>query len=131
MTTASILLTMEHIHKQFAGVPALKDVNFSVKGGEIHALLGANGAGKSTLMKILSGAYPLDQGTINLNGQILRLTSPGDAKSQGIHCVYQEVDAALVPQLTAAENIMLDQLASSAGAGGRVLENCSSALVRC
>ncbi|MDQ0169070.1 sugar ABC transporter ATP-binding protein [Paenibacillus tundrae] len=115
MTTASILLTMEHIHKQFAGVPALKDVNFAVKGGEIHALLGANGAGKSTLMKILSGAYPLDQGTINLNGQILRLNSPGDAKSQGIHCVYQEVDAALVPQLTAAENIMLDQLASSAG----------------
>ncbi|MCG7385841.1 sugar ABC transporter ATP-binding protein [Paenibacillus sp. ACRRY] len=115
MTTAPILLEMEHIHKQFAGVPALKDVDFSVKGGEIHALLGANGAGKSTLMKILSGAYQLDQGQIRLNDQHLRLNSPGDAKANGIHCVYQEVDAALVPQLTAAENIMLDQLASPDG----------------
>ncbi|WP_339194347.1 sugar ABC transporter ATP-binding protein [Paenibacillus sp. FSL P4-0176] len=115
MSTAPILLQMEHIHKQFSGIPALKDVDFSVKGGEIHALLGANGAGKSTLMKILSGAYPLDQGTIQLSGQALHLSSPGDAKANGIHCVYQEVDAALVPQLTAAENIMLDQLASSAG----------------
>ncbi|GAB1156899.1 sugar ABC transporter ATP-binding protein [Paenibacillus illinoisensis] len=115
MTTAPILLQMEHIHKQFAGVPALKDVDFSVKGGEIHALLGANGAGKSTLMKILSGAYQLDQGQIRLNDKHLRLNSPGDAKANGIHCVYQEVDAALVPQLTAAENIMLDQLASPVG----------------
>ncbi|MEN1987316.1 sugar ABC transporter ATP-binding protein [Paenibacillus hubeiensis] len=113
MTDAPILLQMEQVSKQFAGVPALKDVDFSVRGGEIHALLGANGAGKSTLMKMLSGAYQMDRGSITLNGQRLRLTSPGDAKANGIHCVYQEVDAALVPQLTAAENIMLDQLASS------------------
>lgn len=65
MSTAPILLQMEHIHKQFSGIPALKDVDFSVKGGEIHALLGANGAGKSTLMKILSGAYPLIRGRFN------------------------------------------------------------------
>ncbi|WP_433707100.1 sugar ABC transporter ATP-binding protein [Paenibacillus illinoisensis] len=128
MTTAPILLQMEHIHKQFAGVPALKDVDFSVKGGEIHALLGANGAGKSTLMKILSGAYQLDQGQIRLNDQHLRLNSPGDAKANGIHCVYQEVDAALVPQLTAAENIMLDQLASPVGGwwkSPRKLQQCA------
>ncbi|MBR2563220.1 MAG: sugar ABC transporter ATP-binding protein [Paenibacillus sp.] len=110
-----ISLEMEHIHKKFSGIAALKDVHFAVKGGEIHALLGANGAGKSTLMKILSGAYQLDEGTIRLDGQKLNLNSPRDAKASGIHCVYQEVDAALVPQLTAAENIMLDQLASSQG----------------
>lgn len=110
-----ITLDMEHIHKHFSGIPALRDVHFSVQGGEIHALLGANGAGKSTLMKILSGAYQLDEGTIRLNGYKLGLHSPREAKASGIHCVYQEVDAALVPQLTAAENIMLDQLASTAG----------------
>lgn len=115
MTKDPISLDMEHISKQFSGVPALKDVHFSVTGGEIHALLGANGAGKSTLMKILSGAYQLDEGSIRLNGYKLQLGSPREAKASGIHCVYQEVDAALVPQLTAAENIMLDQLASADG----------------
>ncbi|MDM5276862.1 sugar ABC transporter ATP-binding protein [Paenibacillus silvae] len=115
MTKDPISLDMEHISKQFSGVPALKDVHFSVRGGEIHALLGANGAGKSTLMKILSGAYQLDEGSIRLNGYKLQLGSPREAKASGIHCVYQEVDAALVPQLTAAENIMLDQLASADG----------------
>ncbi|MCZ4150824.1 hypothetical protein BZG21_41285, partial [Escherichia coli] len=84
MTDAPILLQMEQVSKQFAGVPALKDVDFSVRGGEIHALLGANGAGKSTLMKMLSGAYQMDRGSITLNGQRLRLNSPGDAKANGI-----------------------------------------------
>ncbi|MFC5699880.1 sugar ABC transporter ATP-binding protein [Cohnella faecalis] len=110
-------LRMSGINKSFAGVPALKDVDFAVRGGEIHALLGANGAGKSTLMKILSGAYECDSGDIELNGRRLDIRSPADAKKAGIHCVYQEVDTSLVSHLSVAENIMLDRLASSDGSG--------------
>lgn len=110
--TASYQLEMKGITKRFGGVPALSAVDFTVRGGEIHALLGANGAGKSTLMKILSGAYRADGGQIEADGEALRINSPADAKKSGIHCVYQEVDSALVPQLTVAENVMLDALAS-------------------
>lgn len=109
-------LTMKEISKEFSGVPALQGVDFSVRGGEIHALLGANGAGKSTLMKVLSGAYTADSGTIAADEQILSIRDPLEAKQAGIHCVYQEVDSVLVPQLTVAENIMLDEL-SARGSG--------------
>ncbi len=109
------VLEMNGIEKSFAGVKALSQVDFRVKGGEVHALLGANGAGKSTLMKILSGAYEADGGEIRINGQALQIRSPADAKAAGIHCVYQEVDTSLVPQLSVAENILLDRLASSRG----------------
>ncbi|MNW25689.1 Ribose import ATP-binding protein RbsA [compost metagenome] len=109
-------LTMNGISKEFSGVPALQGVDFSVRGGEIHALLGANGAGKSTLMKVLSGAYTADSGTIAANEQTLSIRDPLEAKQAGIHCVYQEVDSVLVPQLTVAENIMLDGL-STRGSG--------------
>ncbi|XID94257.1 sugar ABC transporter ATP-binding protein [Paenibacillaceae bacterium WGS1546] len=106
-------LHMREISKSFAGVPALKNVDFSVRGGEIHALLGANGAGKSTLMKILSGAYETDEGRIEIGGESRVFRSPADAKRAGIHCVYQEVDTSLVPHLTVSENIFLDRMASS------------------
>ncbi|OAB44270.1 sugar ABC transporter ATP-binding protein [Paenibacillus glacialis] len=112
MTVSPFLLEMKGINKDFAGVPALQSVDFTVSGGQIHALLGANGAGKSTLMKILSGAYRPDGGAIVGNGIPYHGSSPADAKASGIHCVYQEVDAALVPQLSVAENVMLDRLAS-------------------
>jgi simple sugar transport system ATP-binding protein len=105
-------LRMQNINKSFAGVPALHDVDFEVQAGEIHALLGANGAGKSTLMKILSGAYELDSGTIEIDGQAVAIRTPADAKANGIHCVYQEVDTALVPHLSVTENIMLDRISS-------------------
>jgi len=108
-------LMMRGIKKSFGGVPALKGVDFSLKRGEIHALLGANGAGKSTLMKILSGAYTADGGTLAIDGRPVVLRSPADAKKAGIHCVYQEVDTSLVPHLTVGENILLDKLASSSG----------------
>lgn len=108
-------LQMRGIAKRFAGVAALKGVDFGLRGGEIHALLGANGAGKSTLMKILSGAYETDEGTIEIGGRQVALRSPADAIRAGIHCVYQEVDTSLVPHLTVGENIMLDRLASSSG----------------
>jgi simple sugar transport system ATP-binding protein len=116
MTTASAaLLQMKSIHKSFPGVRALHQVDFELQHGEVHALLGANGAGKSTLMKILSGAYRPDQGSIELEGRQLSIQRPLDAIASGIQCVYQEVDTALVPTLTVAENIMLDQLTSGKG----------------
>jgi simple sugar transport system ATP-binding protein len=106
-------LSMRNVSKSFAGVPALTNVDFHVRGGEIHALLGANGAGKSTLMKILSGAYEADQGDVEIAGSSYTLRSPADAKAAGIHCVYQEVDTSLVPHLSVSENIFLDRLATS------------------
>ncbi|QAY66171.1 sugar ABC transporter ATP-binding protein [Paenibacillus protaetiae] len=105
-------LVMNGIRKAFSGVPALRDVDFTVRSGEVHALLGANGAGKSTLMKILSGAYTQDGGQISIDGQTVSIASPADAKQLGIHCVYQEVDTALVPYLSVAENVMLDSISS-------------------
>ncbi|MCZ8523212.1 sugar ABC transporter ATP-binding protein [Paenibacillus mucilaginosus] len=106
---------MKQISKSFPGVLALQDVDFDVRPGEIHALLGANGAGKSTLMKVLSGAYSPDQGEIVIGGRRLAIQSPIDAIRSGIQCVYQEVDTALVPTLSVAENIMLDRLTSGPG----------------
>ncbi|MGW9126709.1 sugar ABC transporter ATP-binding protein [Paenibacillus chitinolyticus] len=112
MTTTSLsVLRMNGITKTFPGVKALSEVDFEVKGGEIHGLLGANGAGKSTLMKILSGAYTADGGTIEIDGKPVPISSPKDAMLQGIFCVYQEVDTALVPELTVAENVLLDSVA--------------------
>ncbi|MFF2090119.1 sugar ABC transporter ATP-binding protein [Paenibacillus sp. NPDC058174] len=105
-------LQMKGIRKAFSGVPALRGVDFTVQGGEVHALLGANGAGKSTLMKILSGAYTQDEGAIVVDGSQVHIASPGDAKKMGIHCVYQEVDTALVAELSVAENVMLDRISA-------------------
>lgn len=110
MTSTNHRLKMTGISLAFPGVQALKQVSFEVKSGEIHALVGANGAGKSTLMKVLSGAETADEGTIRLDGKELSITSPRDAKQIGIDLVQQEVDVALVPYLTVAENICLDLL---------------------
>lgn len=110
--SANKQLQMKGIRKAFSGIPALRNVDFILQSGEVHALLGANGAGKSTLMKILSGAYSQDEGTIVIDGQQVHISSPGDAKSLGIHCVYQEVDTALVAQLSVVENVMLDRISA-------------------
>jgi len=110
MTSTNHHLKMTGISLAFPGVQALKQVSFEVKSSEIHALVGANGAGKSTLMKVLSGAETADEGTIRLDGKELSITSPRDAKQIGIDLVQQEVDVALVPYLTVAENICLDLL---------------------
>jgi simple sugar transport system ATP-binding protein len=107
------VLQMKGIQKSFSGIPALENVDFQVRGGEIHALLGANGAGKSTLMKILSGAYQADLGGVFINSNLVILDSPAAAKRHGIQIVYQEVDVALVPSLTVVENILLDDQANS------------------
>lgn len=109
---AEPLLSMSAIGKKFGTVTALQKAEFHLRKGEVHAILGVNGAGKSTLIKILSGVYPQDNGTIYLDGSIIRLDSPKTAKEQGIYCVYQEVDTAIVADLTVAENILLDTFAN-------------------
>lgn len=103
-------LEMQNISIEFPGVKALQHVDFSMKSGEIRALIGANGAGKSTLMKVLSGAYTHYTGKVLLDDQLLEIQTPRDAKKYGIDIVYQEVDTALIPYLDVAENIMLDEM---------------------
>lgn len=106
----AMTLRAEHITMEFPGVLALDDVSFRVSTGEIHAVVGANGAGKSTLMKVLSGANPDYRGEIYLNEEKIVLRNPLTAKQHGIQIVYQEVDTALIPTLSVAENVMLNDM---------------------
>ena len=99
------LLEMRGIEIQFPGVKALDKVDFTLRAGEIHALLGENGAGKSTLVKCLTGVHHMDAGTILFDGKEIRPTSPQDAYTMGISTVYQEIN--LCPNLTVAENIFV------------------------
>ena len=99
------LLEMREIEKSFSGTAVLKKANFSLHKGEVHALMGVNGAGKSTLMKILTGVYPKDDGTILLNGKSINITSPQVAEHFGIAMIFQEFS--LIPTLTVAQNIFL------------------------
>ncbi len=101
---------MRDISIEFPGVKALSNVDFQVDSGKVYALVGANGAGKSTLMKVMAGAYDHYTGSIYFNGKEVSIRTPRDAKNLGIEIVYQEVDTALVPYLTVAENIMLNVL---------------------
>lgn len=97
------VLALAGIGKQFLGVRALAGVDLRLLPGEVHALMGQNGAGKSTLIKVLTGVYPTDAGTIMLDGRVVRPRSPLDAQRLGISTVYQEVN--LCPNLSVAENI--------------------------
>jgi len=99
------LLHLRAIRKRFPGVLALDDVDFTLRAGEIHALMGENGAGKSTLIKVLTGVYERDAGAIELQGQPIQPRSPADAQALGISTVYQEVN--LIPDLSIAENLFL------------------------
>ena len=99
------LLEMRSISKRYPGVVALEDVSFTVRPGEVHALVGENGAGKSTLMKILAGAESRDAGEIFLNGEPIHVDNPHHALALGINVIYQEFN--LVPHLSVAENIYL------------------------
>jgi len=102
-----IALTMRKINKAFPGVQALKNVDFTLKKGEIHALMGENGAGKSTLIKVLTGVYQKDSGTINLTGidKAITIRSPDEAQNLGISTVYQEIT--LCSNLSVAENMYI------------------------
>ena len=98
-------LQMSHITKRFPGVLALSNVDFALRKGEVHALLGENGAGKSTLMKILSGVYQPDEGDIIFEGQPVSFANPLSAQSAGITIIHQEFN--LFPELTVEENIFI------------------------
>jgi ribose transport system ATP-binding protein len=106
-------LQMKSIEKEFPGVRALDQVDFDLCPGEVHVLVGENGAGKSTLIKILSGAYKMDAGSIWVDGAPVEITKPSDAAGLGIFTIYQEI--MLVPVLSVAENIFLGELQTGAG----------------
>lgn len=109
------ILEMKNISKEFPGVKALDEVNFQVKPGEIHCLVGENGAGKSTLMKVLSGVYGHGAytGDIIFNGEVQSFSKISDSEKQGIAIIYQEL--ALVPDMTVYENIFLGHEFQSKG----------------
>lgn len=100
-----VMLTMSNIHMNFPGVKALNNVDFTLRKGEVHTIMGENGAGKSTLIKCLTGVYNMDSGTIILDGKKIRPQSVSEAMKLGISSVYQEVN--LCPNLTVAENIFI------------------------
>jgi len=97
------LLQMKNIHKRFPGVYALKSVNFELKAGEVHGLLGENGAGKSTLMKVLAGIYDVDEGEIYIDGRKVEINDVKDSQKAGVSIIHQEL--VLVPYMSVAENI--------------------------
>ncbi|MFG1698922.1 sugar ABC transporter ATP-binding protein [Nonomuraea sp. NPDC049309] len=105
MAVPAPVLTMSGIGKRFPGVTALDGVNLRLLPGEVHALMGENGAGKSTLIKVLTGVYAADAGTIELDGRPVAFGSPLEAQQAGISTVYQEVN--LCTNLSVAENILL------------------------
>ena len=100
-----VVLTMRGICKSFPGTRALHNVDFTLRKGEIHALMGENGAGKSTLIKVLTGVYEKDRGSITVDGSDAHIRSPQDAQNAGISTVYQEIT--LCPNLTVAENMFI------------------------
>ena len=113
MSDNSTILHMQGISKAFPGVQALVNVDFTLRRGEIHALMGENGAGKSTLIKVLTGVLRHDAGTIQLEGREIQPHSPLDAQELGISTVYQEIN--LCPNLSVAENVLLGREAHKAG----------------
>src|ERR1700745_3111980 len=101
----SPLLELQGISKTFGGVEALRGVDFALRPGEIHGLVGENGAGKSTLMKIIAGVHPEFSGRFMLDGKETRFRSTRDARAAGIAMVHQELSVA--PDLSVAENVFL------------------------
>jgi ribose transport system ATP-binding protein len=99
-------LEMRGIGKRFPGVIALENVDLTLEPGKVHALMGENGAGKSTLIKIMSGVYQRDTGTIRIRGREAAIKSPRDSLREGIKVVFQEI--ALISEFTVAENIFLE-----------------------
>ncbi len=123
-------LRLQGIVKTFPGVRALDGVDFEVMPGEVHALLGENGAGKSTLMKVLAGMYQPDAGEIIIAGRPVRMTTPIEAKAQGVVLIHQELS--LVPEMSAAENIYLGELPcrSFGRVDWKILEERSNAILK-
>ena len=107
-----VTLKASRISKSFPGVKALQDVEIELHAGSIHALLGENGAGKSTLIKILTGVYQPDEGSVQLLGQTVRFSDTNEARQQGIAVVHQERH--LIPRFSVGENLFLDRLGDQA-----------------
>ncbi len=107
------LLRMRGVHKRFPGIHAVRGVDLSLDRGEVLALLGENGAGKSTLIKALGGAHILDAGSIEIDGEAVRIDRPRDARRLGISVIYQDFN--LVPAMTARENVFLGDPSSVGG----------------
>lgn len=105
LVQSSPILQAQQLRKSFAGFPALQDVDFTMYPGEVHAVLGENGAGKSTLIKLITGVYRRDGGTIKLEDREIDPKSPRHAQELGISTVYQEIN--LIPTMSVAENIYL------------------------
>src|SRR5262245_26077559 len=105
METACIQL--ERVSKRYGGVAALDQVSFEIRRGEVHAVVGENGAGKSTLMKLLSGVHEPDEGQVRLDGEMVRLKNPREARRHGINIVFQELS--LFPDRTIAANIFANR----------------------
>lgn len=102
---ADVILEMNGIEKYFAGVHALKNVQFQLEKGEVHALMGENGAGKSTLMKVLCGIYPRDGGTVKLFGREVHFNNIAESQQAGISIIHQELN--MMNHLTVAQNIFI------------------------
>ena len=115
MSDAAPFVSLTGMSKSFVGVKVLKEVSFDVRPGEVHALLGENGAGKSTLIKMMSGLYSPDAGTIVVDGKEVKFASTRDATAAGIATVYQEL--LLFPELTVAENVFLGNYPRTPPAG--------------
>jgi ABC-type sugar transport system ATPase subunit len=107
------LLEVESVSKAYFGVQALKEVNFSLRPGEAHALIGENGAGKSTLVKIITGVVKKDAGEIKINGQPVKIKNPHHARTLGIATIFQELSQ--IPTLTVAENVFLGNESTKSG----------------
>ena len=110
-----LLVEMSGIEKRFPGVYSLRDVNFDLEKGEVHALMGENGAGKSTLMKILSGVYQKDSGTVKVDDQLAVFDGPKAAQNVGIGIIHQELS--LMNDLTVAQNVFIGREPRSAWGG--------------
>jgi ribose transport system ATP-binding protein len=108
-----VVLSMKSIHKRFMGVHALKGVEFELRAGEIHALVGENGAGKSTLMKVLTGIYERDSGEIHYQGKLFHPRGPKQALTAGIGIIHQELN--MMEHLTVAQNIFIGRESMTGG----------------
>jgi galactofuranose transport system ATP-binding protein len=130
MTDDAVILSVKGVTKSFPGVLALEDVNFTLKQGEIHALMGENGAGKSTLIKVITGVERPDRGVIEFDGKKVDVRSPQQAQQIGISTVYQEVN--LCTNISVAENIMLghEPRASFGGIHWRKMNQMAAAALK-
>src|ERR687894_462490 len=113
---APAIFRLQNVTKRFGGVTAVEDVDFDLRPGEVHALVGENGAGKSTLMKMVHGLYPPDEGTLEVGGEVVEFSSPRDAEAAGIAMIPQELD--LFPELSVTENLFVGRHRPRTGWGG-------------